>query len=90
LTMLKGEKAKVKATVFPENATYKTVVWDVPQGAVVSYTESGEITAANVGSSRLIATAADNNSEAWITTTVIDKMTGGAEGFDFEDWNWIE
>ena len=74
LRMIKGEKAKVKATVYPSNATYKTVVWDVPQGAVVGYTETGEITARNVGSSRLIATAADNNSEAWITTTVIDPM----------------
>lgn len=55
LSLVKGETARLTATVLPVNATNQTVVWTSSDSSVVSV-DNGEITANKEGSANIIAT----------------------------------
>ena len=72
LSLKVGQKAKLTATITPSNASYKGIVWSVPQGAVASVDQEGNVTAVRKGSSRIIAKSADGNAQAWIAVNVAE------------------
>lgn len=59
--MLVGDEATLVASVLPENATDKTVVWASSDEAVVTVDETGKITAAKAGTATITATAQDGS-----------------------------
>ena len=70
LNLSLNETAKLTATISPSNADDKTIIWSVPQGAVASVDQNGNVTAVREGQSRIIAKSADGNAQAWISVTV--------------------
>ena len=52
-----GEEATLTATVFPDNATNKTVVWTVDDESIVTVDDNGKITAISEGTAIVRATA---------------------------------
>ena len=73
LNLSLNQTAKLTATVYPSNADNKTIIWSVPQGAITSVDQNGNVRAVKVGTSRIIAKSADGNAQAWITVTVTKK-----------------
>ena len=74
-----GQTARVSAAVSPSNATNKKIIWSVPQGAVASVDQDGNIKPVRIGSSRIIAKSADGNAEAWVSI-VVKKSTATITG----------
>ncbi|MDE5813158.1 MAG: Ig-like domain-containing protein, partial [Muribaculaceae bacterium] len=56
-----GESVKLTATVLPENATDKGVVWSSASDAVAKVDQEGYVTAVAVGETVITATAADGS-----------------------------
>ena len=52
-----GEEVTLTATVFPDNATNKTVVWTVDDESIVTVDDNGKITAISEGTAIVRATA---------------------------------
>lgn len=77
LNLSLNQQVTVKASVSPSNADNKTVVWSVPQGAVITVDQSGTVTAVKEGSCRLIAKSADGNAQDFIVVTVTKKTVTG-------------
>lgn len=77
LNLSLNQQATVKATVSPSNADNKSIVWSVPQGAVITVDQSGTVTAVKEGSCRLIAKSADGNASDFIVVTVTKKTVTG-------------
>lgn len=61
IKMLVGATTKIKATVSPSNASYKTVTWSTSDSKVASIDSNGNITALSVGSCKIYAKAKDNS-----------------------------
>ena len=57
LGLVEGEKASLKATVLPEDATDKMVRWTSSNPGVASVSDAGEVTAVSAGSATITATA---------------------------------
>lgn len=70
LNLSLNETAKLTATISPSNADDKTIIWSVPQGAVASVDQNGNVTAVREGQSRIIAKSADGNAQAWVSVVV--------------------
>lgn len=62
LTLRKGEKFKLTATVIPENATNKSIIWSSSNSECASVDQEGVITAVNIGNCTITAQSADNGS----------------------------
>lgn len=71
VTLKKGESAVLKATVAPENATNKTVIWTSSNNSVVKV-ENGVITAIAAGQAFITAAAGDKSVVCNITVTEED------------------
>lgn len=69
LTLNKGEKRTLTATVKPDNATDKTVRWTSSDNAVATIQQDGTITAMEEGTAVIIAVS--NNKTATCKVTVI-------------------
>lgn len=61
LQMIEGKTAKLKATVKPSNASYKTVNWSTSDENVATVDVNGNIVAVKAGSCKITATAKDNS-----------------------------
>lgn len=61
IKMLVGATTKIKATVSPSNASYKTVKWSTSDSKVASIDSNGNITALSVGNCKIYAKAKDNS-----------------------------
>ena len=57
LSLMRGESAKLTATVSPDNAADKTVIWDSLSFEVASVDNTGLVTAVNRGETTITATA---------------------------------
>jgi hypothetical protein len=64
-----GDTATLTATVLPDNATYKSVVWSSSDDSVASVTSNGVVTAKNAGSAIITATA--DNKRATCTVEIV-------------------
>ena len=75
ITLLEGEQLKLTATVIPENATDKVVVWSTSNTSVAIVDENGEISAIAEGKATIIAKAGEITS----TSVVIVIAASGVE-----------
>ena len=71
MTLYQGQEGQVTATVSPETATNKNIIWSVPQGSKASVDQTGKVTAIRVGSSNVIAKSEDGNAQANALITVL-------------------
>lgn len=70
-TLRIGETVQFSATVLPENATDKTVVWTSSDVTVATVTNAGLVTAVSVGNASIKATAGDKSACVEITVEPI-------------------
>lgn len=75
LTLTVGDKEELTATVLPENATDKTVVWTSSASSVATV-ENGTVTAVSAGTAEITATAGGKSA----TCTVTVKAPATASG----------
>lgn len=69
LTLAKGESETLTATVEPENAANKTVIWSSTDASVAAVSD-GKVTAGMAGMALIVARTADGNYIAACTVTV--------------------
>lgn len=72
ITLLKGEKSKLTATVTPATAKNKNVKWTSSNTKVATVTNTGEIIAQGVGTTTITATTEDRGKVATATIKVTD------------------
>ena len=60
-TLAVGQTKKINATIIPDNATNKDLVWTSEDESVATVDQNGEVTAVGVGTIIIKAAAADNN-----------------------------
>ncbi len=70
LTLTPGGKAKLKATVQPDNATNQTVLWSSNRESVAKVSKTGEVTAVAEGTAAITAQTQDGKWPAICTVTV--------------------
>lgn len=70
LTLKVGEKATLKPTVAPEEATNKTVTWKTSDAKIAEVSALGEVTAKAAGTATITATTQDGEKTATCTVTV--------------------
>ena len=87
LSMVAGEQFTLTATVLPENATDKTVVWSSFNPSVATV-EDGTVTALAVGEAVITATSKTGKGTASCAVSVIMKEGGSNEDLDIEDFIW--
>ena len=79
LMLAHGAKGKLTATVLPENADDKTVVWSSSDLAVATVSDDGTVTAVKVGTATITATTRDGGKTATCKVTVnpmpVDSIT---------------
>lgn len=62
LILLNGNEHQISATVYPANATNKTVIWHSTNPSVATVNESGLVVPKAVGSTNILVTAQDGSS----------------------------
>jgi uncharacterized protein YjdB len=70
LSLVIGETGNLTATVLPENATNRNVVWTSNNTAVATVNASGTVTAVSEGTATITVTTADGGHTATSTVTV--------------------
>ncbi|MDL2221200.1 Ig-like domain-containing protein [Parabacteroides sp. OttesenSCG-928-N08] len=71
-----GKEFTLLATIMPEEATNKEIVWSTTDQKVATVTNTGEIQAAGPGEAKIIATSVDGNKADTCVVTVIQRVTG--------------
>lgn len=78
--MIPTEMQQLTATVVPEDATYKTVMWSSSHSSVVAVNSKGVIKAMGVGTATITATSKDSGKKTGtITITVVPAGKPSAE-----------
>ena len=78
VVMSLNQELTLSATVLPENADNRGVVWNSTDATVATVDNQGTVTAKNVGTTQIIATTADGtNLTATCTVTVIEAAANG-------------
>lgn len=72
LTLTVGQTATLTATVQPENATDRTVLWSSNKETVATVSAAGVVTAVAVGTAAVTAQSEDGQWPAICTVTVVD------------------
>lgn len=72
VTLLKGEKTKLVATVTPATAKNKNVKWTSSNTNIATVTSTGEVTAVGVGTATITAKTEDRGKVATATIKVTD------------------
>ena len=67
LTLKEGENATLIPTVYPDNATDKTVIWDSSDVTVATVSLTGVVTAVKEGIATITATAGDKSAQCTVT-----------------------
>ena len=70
LQIYKGETAQFTATITPENASNKSVVWTSSNESVATVSEDGVVTGTGVGTAEITATTVDGNLKSTCTVKV--------------------
>lgn len=84
LSLLNGESKTLTATVLPNNATEKGVLWQSSNSSIVSV-ENGTITAVGYGTATITVTTIDGNKTATCQVEIIeDKITFNTLSVDGE------
>ncbi len=75
--LYKGEELRLIATVFPEDATFKTVQWTSSDDSVATVDKYGVVTALEPGRVKITATASDGSGAvAVVDINVVSPITG--------------
>ena len=82
LIMHKGELATLLATIEPNNASEKTIVWTSSNRDVATVNASGVITAHQTGETVITAETKDGSYQRQCKVTVIQNVTGLTLAFD--------
>ena len=69
---MNGDSRQIKAKVFPENATNKTVVWKSKDSKIARVDETGRVKPVGVGMTEIIATTEDGGFEGKCFVTVVN------------------
>ena len=77
IVMAVGGSDKLTATVMPETAKDKSVVWTSDAAAIAAVDESGTISAASAGKATITATAADGSGKSASCIVTVRKAAGG-------------
>lgn len=73
LELVEGQKGSINASVSPEDATDKTVVWSSSDEEVVAVGEDGTVTALSAGEATVTATTSDGGKTATCKVIVLPK-----------------
>ena len=73
-TLTVSETSQLTATILPENATYKEVIWKSSNNKIVSVTENGQIKALKVGTATITVESVHDNLKAECIVTVIKQF----------------
>lgn len=86
VTISEGNKDTLTATVAPENATDKTVVWTSDNDGVATVDKSGVVTAVSVGTATITAEAEGKSSTCNVTVVAAstEKYSYGGNEYDVE------
>ena len=76
LSLAEGISAKLAATVEPENAKNKSVIWTSTDEEVASVSSDGMVTAHKAGTATIKAVTADGGKEAACQVDVTERMPG--------------
>lgn len=93
LTLKVGETYDLKATIEPYNASVKKVSWSSSNSSCVAVDANGRVTAKAASDKTITITARSTDATSIKKTCTVTVLasgvdTGGAEGIDFEDWNF--
>lgn len=86
LVMLKGEVAKLKATISPSNASDRLTRWESSDHKVATVDTGGKVTAVSAGTAT-ITVYAEGGHSASCTVEVKYELGGTHEGTREENWN---
>lgn len=75
IEIMRGETAELTATVLPENAEIKTVIWSSSDEEIVTVDENGVITAVSTGSASVMAEAGNQGGICEVTVLPIPVET---------------
>ena len=76
LQLIKGQEATLTATVTPDNATDKTVVWSSSDASIASVDQAGKVTAVKSGKVTITAAAGEKSAACEVTvTTPVESVT---------------
>ena len=86
ITLEPGKSETLTATVTPDNATDKTVIWTT-SNAQVATVENGQVTAVAEGEAVITAKAGSKEATCKVKVKKDEGVgSGGSEGFGFENW----
>lgn len=73
-----GDTLSLKATVLPNNATDKSVIWHSENSAVVQVSQNGTITGVSAGTAKVFVTTIDgkHSAECVVECKLVQKITG--------------
>lgn len=84
VALLVGQTKKIKVSVKPDNATFKTATWSSSDGDIAVVDDDGTIIAKKAGSATITAEAKDNSGKkALIYVTVYDRIA--SSGITLQD-----
>lgn len=69
LTLIIGRTEQLIASIFPENADNKTIIWSSDNDNIATVDQNGKVTAKAEGTATITATAGDKTAECVITVT---------------------
>ena len=75
-----GDTLQLNATVAPENATNKEVVWSTSNSFIATVSNTGLVTAVSVGTVTITVTTVDGNKKATCELTIKRKEDSGSGG----------
>ena len=85
ITLSVGETVELTATVYPNNATNKTIVW-TSSNTHVATVDNGQISAIAVGTATITAQNSDGPSSTCSIAVVNKPSSGGSEGTGDIEW----
>lgn len=87
VNLLVSEKTILSATVTPDNATNRRVIWTTSTPSVALVSQLGEVTAKSAGVAEIMATTEDGQIKASVTVTVspLEPFSGNFPDLNIDD-----
>ena len=82
VNLIEGESLALTATVFPEDATDKTVTWSTSDERIAAVDANGVVTAVAAGTAAITATAGDKEAVCVVTVTRKEEPLNGITSID--------
>ena len=83
ITLEEGQSTRLTATVLPEDATNKTLVWSIMNSSVATIDQNGVVTGLQVGSTTVVVNC--GNEFAYCSVRVTEKGTDTGDPEELED-----